>query len=150
VNGAGQGWVTWQSNGSVFAQPFTAADAISPAAVSSGGSTNGATVTITVTCSSLPCTVTITITGPPGPAADTAAKRKHHKPKPIVLAKGHFTFRSHETAKLTLHLTTAGKRFFRTHRTTTRVTAALSETIHGHTKQRTKTIKLKFVAKHKK
>ncbi len=36
VNGAGQGWATWTNDGSVFAQSFQAADAISP--VSEGGS----------------------------------------------------------------------------------------------------------------
>jgi hypothetical protein len=147
VNGAGQGWLTWQSNGSVFAQPFTAADAISPAAVSSGGSTNGVTVTVTVTCSSLPCTVTITITGPPGPARDARAKGKH---KPIVLAKGRFTIHTRKAHKLTLHLTTAGKRFFRTHHHTTTIRLALTQKVHGRTKSRTKTIKVKFLAGHKK
>lgn len=142
VNGVGQGWVTWQNNGSVFAQPFVAADAVSPAAVSSGGSTNGVTMTLTVTCSSLPCTITITITGPPGPAADARAISKH---KPIVLARGKFAIRSRKPQKLTLKLTTAGKRFFRSHHGTVKVAAALTQTVHGRSKQRTKTIKVKFV-----
>lgn len=30
VNAGGQGWATWIDNGSIYAQPFTAADAISP------------------------------------------------------------------------------------------------------------------------
>ena len=37
VNSGGQGWVTWDDNGSVFAQPFDAADAIAPASVSGSG-----------------------------------------------------------------------------------------------------------------
>ena len=32
VNGAGQGWVTWTNGGSVFAEPFTATDAVPPPA----------------------------------------------------------------------------------------------------------------------
>jgi hypothetical protein len=37
VNAAGQGWAAWIDNGSIFAQPFTAADAAGPPAVSSSG-----------------------------------------------------------------------------------------------------------------
>ena len=66
VNGAGQGWAVWTNNGSVFAQPFQAADAISPASVGGSATDTGTTVTVTVTCTSLPCTVTITITSSDG------------------------------------------------------------------------------------
>jgi hypothetical protein len=64
VNGAGQGWATWIDNGSVFAQSFQAADAISPAQVGGGAIDNGSTITLSVTCTSFPCTITITLTAP--------------------------------------------------------------------------------------
>jgi hypothetical protein len=46
VNGAGQGWATWIDNGSVFAQSFQAADAISLAQVGGGAVDNGSTITL--------------------------------------------------------------------------------------------------------
>ncbi len=141
VGPTGQGWVTWVANGSVFAQPFTAADAVSPPSASSGGSTNGTTLTITVTCSSFPCTVTVTIVAPPGPARDARAT-KH---PPTVLAKGTFTIRTRQGGKLKLRLTPAGRRFFRAHHGTVGVRASLSQKVRGRVKQRTKTVLIKIV-----
>jgi hypothetical protein len=52
VNPIGQGWATWTENGTVFAQPFTAADSVPPAAPTTlstsqtGGGKTGASITI--------------------------------------------------------------------------------------------------------
>ena len=145
VNGAGQGWVTWINNGSVFAQPFTAADAAGPPIVNGGGSTNGKTITVTVTCTAFPCTVTITILGPPKVAADIA--RKH---KPSVLAKGRFKITKAGAKKLTMRLTKAGKRFFKSRHGKVRVKGQVAMNFKGHTKTVNKTIRVKIVKKHRK
>lgn len=145
VNGAGQGWVTWVNNGSVLAQPFTAGDAAGAPIVSGGGSTNGTTITVTVTCTAFPCTVTITILGPPKVAADIA--RKH---KPTVLAKGRFTITKAGAKKLTMRLTGAGKRFFRSRHGKVGVKAQVAMTFKGHTKSTSKTIRVQVVKPHKK
>ncbi|MGN6167048.1 MAG: hypothetical protein ACTHQQ_02610, partial [Solirubrobacteraceae bacterium] len=54
VNGAGQGWVAWNNNGSVFAQPFTAVDAPPPPLINSGGSTHRNPNTVNLNIDPLP------------------------------------------------------------------------------------------------
>jgi hypothetical protein len=57
VNASQQGWATWMDNGSIYAQPFVAADAISPAMTAppaadtlttsqTAGTTTGASITV--------------------------------------------------------------------------------------------------------
>jgi hypothetical protein len=57
VNANGQGWATWMDNGSIFAQPFIAADAVSPVVIAppaadtlttiqTSGTTTGASIKI--------------------------------------------------------------------------------------------------------
>ncbi|MFZ2112915.1 MAG: hypothetical protein WAU77_04190 [Solirubrobacteraceae bacterium] len=57
VNASGQGWATWMDNGSIYAQPFIAADAISPVVVAppaadtlttsqTSGTTTGASIMV--------------------------------------------------------------------------------------------------------
>lgn len=142
VNAAGQGWAAWSNNGSVLAQPFTAADAASSPIVSGGGSTNGTTITVTVTCSAFPCTVTITILGPPNVAADAA--RRHKPSKPSVLAHGRFTIGQAGARKLTMRLTSAGRRYFRAHHGTVAVKGQVAQTFKGRTLTVTKTIHVKI------
>jgi hypothetical protein len=142
VNGAGQGWVAWNNNGSVFAQPFTAADAATAPVINGGGSTNGTTVTVTVTCKAFPCTVTITILGPLKVAADVA--RKHKKARPSVLAKGRFTIRKAGPQRLTIRLKGAGKRFFKSRHGTVKVKGTFADAFKGRTLSVTKTIKVKI------
>jgi hypothetical protein len=139
VNPGGQGWVVWTANGSVMAQPFTAADVAGPPIVSGGGSTNGSTVTVTVTCSAFPCTVTITILGPPKAAADVA--RRH---KPSTLAHGRFTITKAGAKKLTMRLSAAGKRFFKARHGTVGVKTQVVETFKGRTHKVTKTVRVKI------
>jgi hypothetical protein len=145
VNGAGQGWAAWNSSGAVFAEAFTAADAAGPPVVGSNGSSNGKTITVTVTCSAFPCTVTITISGPPSAAADVARKHKHRKP--AVLARARFTISSAGPHKLTLRLTRAGKHFFKSHHRTVRVKGKVVQTFKGKTTSKTKTLRIRIKSK---
>jgi hypothetical protein len=143
VNGAGQGWAVWTNNGSVLAQPFQAADAISP--VSQGGSAtdNGTTITVTVTCSSLPCTITITITSNSVTVTTASVPRK--KTKNVVLAKGRFRITKAGGHKLALKLTPAGKRFLAAKKGHLKVGSVISQSVGKHTKvsQRNLTLTIK-------
>ena len=145
VNGAGQGWVTWNNNGSVFAQPFTAADAATAPVINGSGSTNGKTITVTVTCEAFPCTVTITILAPPKVAADVARKHKHAKP--AILAERRFTITTAGPRKLTMPLKGAGKRFFKTRHGKVKVKGTFAETFKGRTITSTRTIRIKIKRK---
>jgi hypothetical protein len=142
VNGAGQGWVTWTNGGSVFAESFTASDATAAVQLGSGGSSDGTTITITVTCSSPPCTFTITITDPPAQQASVARKRR--KSKPVALASGNVTVHKRGAQKVKLRLSKAGKKYMRSHHGTVKLSAALTQTIAGHKKHLKKTIKVKI------
>jgi hypothetical protein len=134
VNGAGQGWATWTNNGSVFAQPFQAADAISPAVVGGGATDNGTTVTVTVTCTSLPCTVTITITSSTVTVTTSSVGlKKKKKPKNVTLAKGKFTITKSGAHKLSVKLTGAGKKFLASKKGHVKVGSTIAETVQKHT-----------------
>jgi hypothetical protein len=132
VNGAGQGWATWTNNGSVFAQPFQAADAISPVSEGGGATDNGTTITVTVTCSSLPCTITITITS--NSVSVTTSSVARRKAKNVVLAKGRFRITKAGGHKLAIKLTPAGKKFLASKRGHLKVGSVISETVGKHTR----------------
>jgi hypothetical protein len=141
MSGSGQGWAAWTDNGSMFAQPFQASDAISPASVGGGATSNGQTVTLSVSCGSFPCTVTITLTAPETVvihAASVAAKRKTLK-----LGSGKITIRSKGRKKLTIKLTARAKRLLKSKKKAHfKVTAAISETIAHHRLVSTRTLKV--------
>jgi hypothetical protein len=143
VNGAGQGWAAWTNNGSVFAQPFQATDAISP--VSEGGSAtdNGTTITVTVTCSSLPCTITITITSNSVTVKTASVTRK--KTKNVTLANGRFRITKAGAHKLAVKLTPAGKRFLASKKGHLKVGSVISQSVGKHKKvtQRNLTLAIK-------
>jgi hypothetical protein len=132
VNGAGQGWAVWANNGSVLAQSFQAADAISPASVGGGATDNGTTVTVTVTCNSLPCTITITITSSTVTVTTSSVALKKHKPKSVTLAKGTFRIRKSGAHKLAVKLTPAGKRFLASKKGHVKVGSSITETVARH------------------
>jgi hypothetical protein len=142
VNGAGQGWATWTNNGSVFAQPFQATDAISPASVGGGATDNGTTVTVTVTCTSLPCTVTITITSSTVTVHTSSVALKKRKPKNVTLAKGKFTITKAGAHKLAVKLTPAGKKFLAAKKGHIKVGSTIAETVAKHTKVSTRNLTL--------
>jgi hypothetical protein len=142
VDGAGQGWAVWTNNGSVFAQPFQAADAISPASVGGSATDTGTTVTVTVTCTSLPCTVTITITSSTVTVHTSSVALKKKKPKNVTLAKGKFTITKSGVHKLSVKLTAAGKKFLASKKGHLKVGSTITETVAKHTKVTTRNLSL--------
>jgi hypothetical protein len=142
VDGAGQGWAVWTNNGSVFAQPFQAADAISPASVGGSATDTGTTVTVTVTCTSLPCTVTITITSSTVTVHTSSVALKKNKPKNVTLAKGKFTITKSGAHKLSVKLTAAGKKFLASKKGHIKVGSTITETVAKHTKVITRNLSL--------
>ncbi|HET8976849.1 MAG TPA: hypothetical protein VFN87_01755 [Solirubrobacteraceae bacterium] len=145
VNGAGQGWAAWINNGSVYAQSFTAADAITAPSLGGGGSSNGQTVTLNVSCTAYPCTVTITLTAPETIVVHASSARvgkRRVKHRTVKLAAGRVTLRRGGT--VTLRLTGAGKRFVRSRRGHVRVTAGVTERFGRYATSRTRTISLRI------
>jgi hypothetical protein len=147
VNAKGKGWLAWFSNGSVFAQSFEAGDAVTPASVAGGATTNGSTVTVDVTCASFPCTVTITLTAPEtvvvnAHTAAVAAKKGKKKPKIVTLGKGKFTITKAGGKKLSVKLSGAGKKFLASRKGHVKITGLFSETLEKHTTQTKRTLTL--------
>jgi hypothetical protein len=146
VNSNGQGWLAWLSNGSVFAQSFQASDAVTPASVGGGATTNGSTVTVDVACASFPCTVTITLTAPETVVinAHTAAvaAKKGKKTKLVTLGKGKFTITKSGAKKLSVKLSGAGKKFLASKQGHIKISGLISETVQKHTTQTKRTLTL--------
>jgi hypothetical protein len=151
VDATGQGWATWIDNGSVFAQPFKAADAIEPATVSGGATTNGTTITVNVTCATFPCTITITLTAPETVVVHASSAslalgkhkkgKKGKKGKTVTLGSGKFTLKSKGAHKLAVRLSRAGRKFVRSHSGHVRISANVIE-LHG--KVTTRTLELRI------
>ena len=151
VNSAGQGWLSWFSNGSVFAQPFKAADAVTPATVGGGASTDGSTVTLNVTCASFPCTVTITLTAPETVVVNghsVAVDARKSKTRVVTLGKGRFTIAKRGTKKLSVKLSHRGKRFLAVRKGHIKITGLVTETVQKHTTHTRRTLMLRL-PKHK-
>jgi hypothetical protein len=157
VGGAGQGWAVWTDNGSVLAQPFQAADAITPASVGGSASTSGSTVTIDVTCTSFPCTVTVTLTAPEtvvvhASRAARATTARKHKTKIVTLGKATVTLTSKQTHKLAVKLSRPGRAFVKAKHGHVRISASLTETVERISKvtNRVLTLTIHHPAKRKK
>jgi hypothetical protein len=135
VNATGQGWVTRDDNGSVFARSFQAADAIAPAGVSGSGAPTPSTVTINVSCTSFPCTITIVLTAPETVVvhATSVQLSKRKKTKIVTLETGKLTIKSKGSHRLTVHLGHRGKSYVRSHKGQITVKAIISEQIQQHT-----------------
>ncbi len=143
VNATGQGWASWTDNGSVFARPFHAADAISPATTSGGATSNGSTVTLDVTCASFPCTVTIVLTAPETVVVDAASvSHAKRKAKTLTLGKGTITIKSQAGKKLTFNLSGAAHTLLKGKKGHFRVSALISTKIERHTTTLTRTLTL--------
>jgi hypothetical protein len=147
VNGAGQGWAVWNNNGSVLAQSFQAADAVSPAAVGGGATSNGSTVTLSVTCASFPCTITITLTAPEtvvvnAHTAAVAAKKGKKKTKIVTLGKGRFTITKGGAHKLAVKLSGSGKKFLAAKKGHVKINGLILETVQKRTTQTKRTLRL--------
>ena len=145
VDASGQGWLAWFSDGSVFAQSFRAADAITPASVGGGATTNGTTVTVNVTCSSYPCTVTVTLSAPETVVINghsTAVAARKAKTRTVALGKGRFTIASRRTRKLRVKLSRTGRRFLAARKGHVKITGLFAETVQKHTTQTKRTLRL--------
>ena len=157
VDAAGQGWATWIDNGSVFAQPFKAVDAIEPATVGGGATTNGTTITVNVSCATFPCTITITLTAPETVVVHASSAslafgkpKKSKKGKTVTLGKGRFTLKSKGHHKLAVKLSPEGRRFVRSHSGHVKIGAKVAE-LHGKVTTRKLELKIPRSAKrHKK
>jgi hypothetical protein len=140
VNSTGKGWLAWFSNGSVFAQSFEASDAITPASVGGGATSNGSTVTVNVTCAAFPCTIAITLTAPEtvvvnAHTAVVAAKKGKKKTKIVTLGKGKFTISTKGSKKLSVKLSGAGKKFLAARKGHVKISGLFAETVQKHTTQ---------------
>jgi hypothetical protein len=147
VNANGQGWLAWLSNGSVFAQSFQAADAIAPASVGGGATSNGSTVTLDVTCAAYPCTITITLTAPEtvvvnAHTARVPLKKGKKRTKIITLGKGKFTLTKAGGKKPSVKLSGAGKKFLASRKGHVKISGLFSETLEKHTTQTKRTLTL--------
>jgi hypothetical protein len=144
VNGSGQGWVTWDDNGSVFAEPFQAADAIAAASVSGSGTSTSSTVTVNVSCASFPCTITLVLTAPETVVVHAASVplRKKTKTKIVTLGTGKLTITKKGSHKLTVHLSGKGKSYVKSHHGHFKATALISEKVQGKTLNSSKTIRI--------
>jgi hypothetical protein len=150
VNAAGQGWLAWFANGSVFGQSFKATDAITPPNVGGGATTTGSTVTVSVTCSAFPCTVTITLSGPQGAPAtgnSVAVAAKAHKAKTVVLGKGRFTITKRGAKKLTIKLSPRGKRYLAARKGHVKIKGLFAETLQKRTVHSTRSLRLSLPKK---
>ncbi len=145
VNPTGQGWLAWFSNGSVFAQSFKSSDAITPATVGGGATSNGSAVTVNVTCASFPCTIAITLTAPEtvivnAHTAAVSAKKGKKKTKTVTLGKGKFTITKSGAKKLAVKLSSAGKKFLATKKGHVKISGVFTETVQKHTTQTKRTL----------
>lgn len=147
VNSGGQGWAAWVQNGSVYAQQFLAADALTAPKVSESATSTGTTITVTITCSSTPCTVTITVTisgaSMASVNASAAHSKKSKKGKSVTLGSGTFTIHGKGPQKLTVHLTKAGKGLLAKHHGRLSAMLLAVEKVDGSTLRTTRTIKIK-------
>jgi hypothetical protein len=129
------GWAAWLDNGSVYAQSFVPQDAISPATVSGGASSNGTTVTLDVTCATYPCTISITLTAPETVIVHAAAvaHRTRRRTRTVTLGRGHFTITKAGTPRLTVRLSGAGRSFVRSHSGHLTINSVIKETLEHQT-----------------
>jgi hypothetical protein len=146
VSAAGQGWASWTENGSVFAQPFEAANAISPATTSGSATSEGSTVTLVVSCSSFPCTVTVVLSAPETVILHAAST--HHKGKTLTLGKGTITISSKGAKKLKFKLTGTAHRLLHGKHGHIKVSALVSTKIENRTTTVTKSLTLTVKSKH--
>lgn len=143
-------------SGDALNQPSTSACGsevltMTPAATIGGTRTsNGSSVTITVSCAVTPCTVTVTITIDPPAQATRAVEAKKKKAKIITIAKGTFTIRKHGKRKLEVKLTKAGKKLLKKDHGHLKAKLLVSTKVDGHREKVSRTIHITTVKHHKK
>ena len=107
---------------------------VPPVAIAKHASIRGTTITIRVTCVSIPCTLRATLKegGSKRITADSVAILNNGKrSKTVTLASGTFTVRKTGSRKLAIHLTGTGKHYFRHHHGPVNATVEISEQTPG-------------------
>ena len=106
VGADGKGWMVISAAGSIYALEFSASDAGNSfaAQVAKPQPVAKSTVTVPLSCYSVPCTVSTQLSAVVAGAA--RAKRKHHT---AIVGSGHLTITSHGAHKVKIHLTRAGQ-----------------------------------------
>jgi hypothetical protein len=105
-----------------------------PNAIAGSATSDGQTLTVGVSCVTVPCTVEIDATAPaPGGKKDVAqaGKKGKGKKKTITLAKGKFKIKKKGTQKLKLKLSAAGRSYLKG-KSKAKVNLAVTEKVGGH------------------
>jgi hypothetical protein len=148
IDPAGLGWAAWTAAGAVYAQQFTAADALVPASIGgASASSGGSSATISVSCASFPCAVSVTLSGPATILVHGRnLRRRAHaaKTRTVKLGSGKLTIRSRGSKKLKLKLTRAGRKLLRVRTGTVKLKAVYKTTIQRLTGTATHTIRLRI------
>jgi hypothetical protein len=124
----------------------------SPNTISPQATTDGQTVTVTVSCATLPCTVQLALTAPAsaggGKGKDIAqAGKGKKKPKAIVLAKGKFKIKKKGPQKLKLKLSAKGRGYFKGKGAKAKATLAVTDKVGGHNVVTKRAVTVKKVAR---
>lgn len=138
VNAGGQGWVTWNDNGSIYGMPFTATDAVAAAVISGGASSNGTTVSLSAGCTSVPCVLAVSLSTLGG---STASLGRAHR-RATVLASRRFSLTRTGARVLHLRLSRAGLRYLAHRRGHVSALALVSERIEHHTRVTSRTVRI--------
>jgi hypothetical protein len=154
VNSAGQGWVSWDDNGSIVARPFQAGDAVVAAQVAHEATATSKSVTVKASCSAVPCTLHLSFTKRVAVHAHhshkldvTSVRSKKHRT--VKLGSKTFKITSRGTKSLKVKLTKSGRHYLSGRHGTVSVSLAASEKAFGKTVTRKRTIAIKLHTSHK-
>jgi hypothetical protein len=118
------------------------------ATIGANATSNGQELTMSVSCTSVPCSgkLTLSVTEKLAAKANLAgvARKKKAKTKTITIGSGKFTIKTKGSKKLKVGLSKAGKSFVAGQHGSIKVKAIVSEKIHGRTELVTRTIKVKI------
>jgi hypothetical protein len=136
VGADGKGWMVITAAGSLYALEFSAADANNSfaAQVAKPRPVVSRTVTVPLSCYSVPCTVSTQLS-----AVVAGAKRRHHT---AIVGSGHLTINSHGVHKVKIHLTAAGYTALKQNHEKLAVTLKESTTLGPFVEQNTLRLKL--------
>jgi hypothetical protein len=146
VGADGKGWMVITTAGSVYALEFSAADANNSfaAQVAKPQPLASRTLTVPLSCYSVPCSVSAQLSAVVAGAA--RAKRKHHT---AIVGSGHLTITSHGVHKVKIRLTAAGYAALKQNHEKLAVSVKESTTLGPFSEE--KTLRLKLTGKaHKK
>jgi hypothetical protein len=146
VGADGKGWMVITAAGSLYALEFSSADANNSfaAQVAKPQPVASRTVTVPLSCYSVPCTVSTQLSAVVAGAA--RAKRKHHT---AIVGSGQLTITSHGVHRVKIHLTAAGYTALKQDHEKLAVSLKESTTLGPFSEE--KTLRLKLAGKvHKK